>query len=309
MLPMPLVTVIINVKNGAATLREAIASVLAQTFGDWELLIWDDRSTDASASVVAEFPDPRIRYYLSPQDVPLGKARHDAIRAATGEWIAFLDQDDLWLPYKLEKQLALAEDSVGLIYGRTVRFYPDGWQRDYDHAHEYKRLPEGDIFQLLFTKSCFIAMSSAMFRRSAVEAVGGVPEAIRIIPDYYLYVAVARRSRVRAVQEVVARYRMHPDSMSHAVAMDMHREVLWLIAKWAAELDPETVASCYRRHHTAIALEEMRTAATFPSGLKRLVTRGSVASQAARPFAFVFHVLRRGLWPPYWQSIGNRSSV
>jgi glycosyltransferase involved in cell wall biosynthesis len=306
---MPLVTAIINVRNGADTLREAIESVIAQTFRDWELIVWDDRSTDSSASVVSGFKDPRIRYVLAPEDVPLGKARNDAIRAATGEWIAFLDQDDIWLPHKLAKQISLAEEGVGLIYGRTVRFYVDGWQRDYDHAHEYKLLPEDDIFKFLFTKSCFIAMSSAMFRRSAVESIGGVPETIRIIPDYYLYVAVARRYRVRAVQEVVARYRMHSDSMSHTLALEMHREVFWLIAKWAAELDAETVALCYRRHHTAIALEEMRAGATFPAGLKRLLTRGSVASQAARPFFFVFHVLRRSLWPPYWRSIGNRSSV
>lgn len=306
---MPLVTAIINVKNGAATLREAIESVLAQTFSDWELIVWDDRSTDASASVIAEFKDPRIRYCLAPEDVPLGRARNDAIHAAIGEWVAFLDQDDIWLPHKLEKQVALAEEGVGLVYGRTIRFYPDGWQRDYDHAHEYKLLPEGDLFKLLFTKSCFIAMSSAMFRRSALETIGGIPEAIRIIPDYYLYVAVARRYAVRAVQEVVARYRMHSDSMSHTVALEMHREVLWLIAKWAAELDADTVALSYRRHHTAIALEEMRRGETFLPGLKRLVTRGSVASQAERPFAFAFHVLRRSLKPPYWQSIGKHSSV
>lgn len=306
---MPLVSAIINVRNGAETLRESIGSVLAQTFGDWELIVWDDRSTDASASIVSEFKDRRIRYFLAPNDVPLGKARNDAIHIATGEWIAFLDQDDIWLPHKLEKQLLLAEEGVGLIYGRTVRFYPDGRQRDYDHAHEYRSLPEGDLFKLLFTKSCFIAMSSAVFRRAALEAIGGIPETIRIIPDYYLYVAVARGYRIRAVQEVVARYRMHSDSMSHTVALEMHREVLWLIAKWAAELDPETVALCYRRHHTAIALEEMRAAATFPAGVKRLLTRGSVRSQAARPFAFVFHVARRSLWPPYWQSIGKRSSV
>lgn len=306
---MPLVTVIINVRNGAATLREAIESVLAQTFGDWELIVWDDRSTDASAAVVAEFTDPRIRYFLAPEDVSLGRARNDAIHAATGEWIAFLDQDDIWLPQKLEKQIALAEEGVGLIYGRTVRFYPDGWQRDYDHAHEYKLLPEGDLFKLLFTKSCFIAMSSAMFRRSALEAIGSVPEAIRIIPDYYLYVAVARHYQVKAVQGVVARYRMHPDSMSQTVALEMHREVLWLIAKWAAELDADTVALSYRRHHTAIALEEMRRRETFLPGLKRLVTRGSVASQAQRPFAYAFHILRRSVKPPYWQRIGNHSSV
>ena len=124
---------------------------------------------------------------FSPDDVPLGTARNDAIRQASGEWIAFLDQDDVWLSPKLEKQIPLGSEGVGLIYGRTVRFYPSGLERDYDQSHEYELLPEGDIFTQLFTKSCFIAMSSAVFRRSAIEAIGGIPDAIQIVPDYYLY--------------------------------------------------------------------------------------------------------------------------
>ena len=171
---MPQVSIIMNVRNGAAFLREALDSVMSQTFTDWELIVWDDRSTDASAAIVSDYGDARIRYFLSPDDAPLGKARRDAILQAKAEWIAFLDQDDTWLPGKLEKQLALAEGDVALIYGRTVRFYPGGLERDYDQAHEYKLLPEGDIFTQLFTKSCFIAMSSAMFRRSAIQAIGGI---------------------------------------------------------------------------------------------------------------------------------------
>jgi len=306
---MPLVSVIMNVRNGARTLREAIDSVLAQTFHAWELVVWDDRSTDDSATIVAEYRDARIHYYLSAEDACLGKARTDAIRQAAGEWLAFLDQDDVWLPHKLERQLALAQDDIGLIYGRTVRFYPSGLQRDYDHAHEYKPLPEGDIFTPLFTESCFIAMSSAMFRRSAIRSIGGIPAEIRIIPDYYLYVAVARRYRARAVQEVVCRYRVHADSMSHSAALAMHHEVLWLIDRWADQLDPQTVAACRKRHFTLIALDEMRSRTTFGHGIVRLLTQGSLASQLVRPFAFVYHLARRNLRPPLWRRLSNKSSV
>ena len=123
--------------------------------------------------------------------------------------------------------------ATGLIYGRTVRFYPSGLERDYDQAHEFTLLPEGDIFNQLFTDSCFIAMSSAVFRRAAVEAIGGIPDAIQIVPDYWLYVAVARRYPVRAVQEVVCRYRMHGANMSRLTALKMNQEVLWLIDQWA----------------------------------------------------------------------------
>jgi glycosyltransferase involved in cell wall biosynthesis len=300
---MPLVSIIMNVRNGAATLREAIDSALAQTFADWELIVWDDRSTDNSAQIVSEYRDPRIRYFPSPEDVPLGKARSQAIRQTTGEWIAFLDQDDVWLPHKLEKQMALADQDVGLIYGRTIRFYPGGMERDYDHAHEYELLPDGDIFTQLFTQSCFIAMSSAVFRRSAIEAIGGIPETIQIIPDYYLYVAVARRYPVRAVQTAVCRYRMHLGSMSQVAAMQMNHEVLWLIDHWAGDLDPEVVKRCRQRHQTAIALEEMRSLPTLRTGAVRLLTQGSVSSQVKRPFAFAFHVMRRKVRRPYWRKL------
>jgi hypothetical protein len=303
---MPQVSIIMNVRNGAPTLSEAIGSVLAQTFTDWELIVWDDCSTDASAAVVARLRDPRIRYFFSPEDTPLGKARSNAMAQASGDWLAFLDQDDVWLADKLRQQMALAEDGVGLIYGRTIRFYPGGLERDYDQTHEYEFLPEGDIFIQLFTKSCFIAMSSAVFHRTAVEAIGGIPAEVRIIPDYYLYVAIARKYRARAVQEPVCRYRMHADSMSHMVALEMHHEVLWLIDRWASTLDPGTVAQCRKRHLTAIALEEMRRPATFGRGLLRLFAEGSPGSQAARPLLFLFHIVRRNLRPPYWRVLGER---
>jgi glycosyltransferase involved in cell wall biosynthesis len=306
---MPVVSIVMNVRNGAATLREAIQSVLAQTFPEWELIVWDDRSSDASAGIVAQFRDPRIRYFLAPDEVPLGKARRDAIGQAQAEWVAFLDQDDVWLPGKLDKQMALADAGVGLIYGRTIRFYLNGTERDYDHAHEYQWLPEGDIFTQLFTKSCFIAMSSAVFRRSAIDAIGGIPDNIQIIPDYYLYVAVARRYPVRAVQTAVCRYRMHSGSMSQVAARQMHEEVLWLVDHWTSSLDPDLVKRCRKRHYTAIALEEMRCLKTLRQGMARLFTQGSPASQLSRPFTFAFHLVRRKLQQPYWRAPEKRSGV
>jgi glycosyltransferase involved in cell wall biosynthesis len=79
----PVVTVIMNIRNGAPWLGEAIESVLAQSFTDWELIAWDDCSTDDNAQIVARYADPRIRYYLSAADVSLGRARELAMRLAT----------------------------------------------------------------------------------------------------------------------------------------------------------------------------------------------------------------------------------
>src|SRR5271157_3129712 len=298
---MPLVSIIMNIRNGAAFLRQAIDSVMAQTFGGWELVVWDDCSTDNSATIVAEYRDPRVRYFLSPEETSLGKARNHAIRQATGEWLAFLDQDDLWTPTKLEKQMALANAHAGIIYGRAVLFWPSGRKREYDQAHEFTLLPEGDIFSELFRSACFIAMSSAMLRRSAVEEVGGIPEYIEMAPDYYLYIAIARRYPARAVQEVVCWYRMHGSNMGLRNRREVHQEALLMIDQWAECLDPRIAA--YRRmtHATGLAWEEMRSLASAGTGIRRLFSEGSVTWLMSRPFVNALRRMRRKLRRPLWQ--------
>ncbi len=300
---MPQISVILNIRNGAAFLREALDSVMAQSFADWQLIAWDDCSTDESAEIVRGYRDPRIFYYLSPEDTPLGKARDLAMRQAQGEWLAFLDQDDIWLPRKLEKQLALAAPDVGIIYGRAVMFDAErGNLHDYDYAHEFQPLPEGDIFQQLFRDACFIAMSSAMLRRAAVEEIGGIPDSIRLVPDYYLYVAIAHRYRARAVQQVVCRYRTHPGSMSASREnrLRLQSEPLSIVHRWAAKLDPRIAA--YRRmtYSTALGLEEMRNPHTLFSGLRRLLVDGSVLWLISRPFVRAWRSIRRRIWRAHW---------
>ena len=297
---MPRVSIIMNVRNGASFLREALNSVMTQTFQDWELIVWDDCSTDDSPRIVSEYQDRRIRYFLSPEDTPLGEARNHAIRQAKGEWLAFLDQDDIWLPRKLQQQMALADSNTGMIYGRAIQFYPSGKERDYDYSHEFQPLPDGDIFAQLFIHGCFIAMSSAVLRRSAVEQVGPVPESIQTVPDYYLYVAVARRYPARAVQGPVCRYRMHSDSMSQSRRRQLYEEPLSIVNHWAEQLEPQIAA--YRRmtYSTGLALEEMRHSASFGRGVNRLFTDGSVAWLMWRPFVHAFRALRRKVRRPYW---------
>jgi len=300
---MPTVSVIVNLYNGAATVAEAIDSVLAQSFASWELLVWDDASSDGGGGTAQRFRDARIRYVRSEERVWLGQARQEAIEATSGEWVAFLDQDDVWLPRKLELQLRRAAETptAGLIYGRTVRFYPDGTERDYDQAHEYRLLPEGDIFRSLFTESCYIAMSSAMFRRAAIETVGGIPAEIRMIPDYWLYTAVARRFPAVAVQEVVCRYRMHADSASQSAAVAVQEEALRLMDLWRGDVDEATLARCKRYHATQMATAEMRSPNSFARGLGRLLRDGSFSSQLLRPLRYVFHRVRRSVVTPYWK--------
>ena len=98
----PRVSVLMNCFNGARYLRPALESVCDQTVSDWELLFWDNQSTDESASIVGEYRDARIRYLPAPMHTNLGEARRQACAFARGEWVGILDTDDLWLPKKLE---------------------------------------------------------------------------------------------------------------------------------------------------------------------------------------------------------------
>src|ERR1035441_6876343 len=93
---MPRVSVVMNGFNGERYLRAAIDSVVAQTFQDWELIFWDNASTDGSAEIVRSYGDARLRYFRGERTVPLGAARKLALEKVRGEWIGFLDTDDLW---------------------------------------------------------------------------------------------------------------------------------------------------------------------------------------------------------------------
>jgi len=123
----PLVSVIMNCYNSAQYLHEAIESVLAQTYSHWEIIFWDNQSTDESVSIFKSYSDKRLHYFLAPEHTKLGKARNLAVKQARGEWIGFLDCDDVWLPEKLEKQITiiLEEDTeLGLVYGQMLVLAP-----------------------------------------------------------------------------------------------------------------------------------------------------------------------------------------
>ncbi len=300
----PRVSIILNVRNGEAYVREALESVVAQTFGDWELIFWDNASTDSTPQIFDSFGDARMCYFRSPEVVPLGHARNFAIREARGEWLAFLDHDDVWLPEKLALQMALDDPAVGIIYGRAVSFAISGHERDFDRRREYGPLPQGLVFERLFAESCFIAMSSAVLRRSAVVAIGEVPEWVHLITDYYLHLELARRYRVRAVQRVVCRYRLHPASLSFTQGTRVHYEALRLIDQWAPTVSAELVAERRRVHSTALAVEEMRRPGLRISGLLRLLREGSVLFLVTRPPVWAYRALRRRIYRPIWTQDG-----
>lgn len=305
---MPLVSVIVNAHNGAQTLAATLDSVLAQSFADYELLLWDDASRDTTAAIARRYQPRGLRYLRTDGDKPLGlgAARQAALQAAQGEWVAYIDQDDLWLPRALELQVAAAQQHprVGLVYGRTLRFWPEGRERDFDHLHEHSALPEGELFMRLWQESCFICISGTLMRREAMLATGGIPEAIRIVPDYFFFLEISRQWQVRAVQQVTCRYRMHAASMSNETRARMQAEILWLIDRWRAVLPPGLADRRWRVHSTVWAVEELRRSGQRQAGWQRLRRDGSLAFLLSRPLAWAVRECKRRLRQPYWQRLG-----
>ena len=129
MTEQPLVSVIMNCFNGEKYLREAIDSVLAQTYQNWELIFWDNQSTDRSAEIVKSYDDPRIYYFYASQHTLLYEARNYAIEDQNGEFLAFLDVDDWWESDKLSIQLPSLRIKMWAWFVRIIMFSmkDSGW--------------------------------------------------------------------------------------------------------------------------------------------------------------------------------------
>ncbi|NQT29339.1 MAG: glycosyltransferase [Candidatus Saganbacteria bacterium] len=124
---MSKVSVVMNCFNGEKYLREALDSVFAQTYKDWEIIFWDNCSTDKSAKIAKSYGE-KVKYFKSEQTVPITVARNKAFSEARGDYVAILDVDDLWLPEKLERQIPLFESNprVSVVFCDAIYFNDSG---------------------------------------------------------------------------------------------------------------------------------------------------------------------------------------
>jgi glycosyltransferase involved in cell wall biosynthesis len=215
----PSISIVMPFRNAAATLPEALASVLAQDSGDWELLAVDDHSTDGSAEVVRELADGdrRVRL-LSNQGLPgVVGASVTACRVATGEWLARMDADDVSHPGRLRRQRAMVRERPELdVIGCRVEILSplgDGMVRHVDWVNTMME-PE-EIANARFIENPMVHPSSLM-RRSAVEAAGGYLE-VPWAEDHDLYLRMLERGSVFAkVPETLLKWRDSPGRLTRS---------------------------------------------------------------------------------------------
>jgi len=223
-------SVVIATYNRAHTLSRAVRSVLDQTYKDFEIVVVDDGSKDRTAEVVASFNDTRIKYIKHDRNRGVSAARNTGINATTSKYVAFQDSDDVWLPEKLDKQMAIfkeAPPSVGVVYtgflkiaGGSVAYVPGPSLTKKD----------GRIYDSLICRGNYVTPQAAVVRRECFEKAGLFDENIRCFEDWELWLRISECYEFKCVdQPLVIVYGGTEDSLLGN--LDAAAEGLELITK------------------------------------------------------------------------------
>jgi glycosyltransferase involved in cell wall biosynthesis len=204
----PSVSVVLPTRNRSSLLPTAIRSVLAQTFSDLELIVVDDASDDDTPRVTGGFTDPRVRILRRERPGGGAQARNDGIASATGELVAFLDDDDEWFPEKLESQTALlrsADPRVGVVYSSySVVDRESGQVLGRKVARD-----RGDLSETLLARNVVGGTSSVVVRRQCLTEAGGFDAALPSFQDYDLWIRLSRNAWFDFVERDLLRYYEH----------------------------------------------------------------------------------------------------
>jgi len=205
-----MVSIIMNCYNSERFLKEAIDSIYAQDFNNWEIIFWDNRSTDSSAEIAKSY-DSRLKYYLADKHTVLGAARNSALSKAKGKYIAFLDCDDSYLPNKLRIQVNLMENyRFALSYGSAIIMDESGTEIRRESV-SYK---SGDVFSNLLDRY-EINMQSVMIRREILQKEKlNFDKTMKYCPDYKLFMEISSKFKVGVLQKFVVKYRLTSNSLS-----------------------------------------------------------------------------------------------
>jgi glycosyltransferase involved in cell wall biosynthesis len=231
-LKRPEVTVVIPTRNRSDFLLRSMGTALAQEEIDIEVIVVDDGSTDDTASMLAAEPDERLRVIRLDERHGVARARNIGIAAARGDWLAPLDDDDLWVPRKLRWQLDAASDgNADFVYGGAVVF-------DDDYAVvRYGRQPApGELCEALLVRNVIPGgCSNVIAKTELVRRLGGFDERLTQLADRDLWIRLAQAGAAAACAQVVVAYRLHAGNMRHRLGADGVAELEYLLEKHQAD--------------------------------------------------------------------------
>ena len=206
----PLVSIIMNCFNGEQFLQEAINSVYGQSYSNWEIIFWDNASTDNSSSIAKSY-DERIRYYLASETTPLGEARNFALNKANGLYVAFLDCDDIYLTDKLEQQVKFMQSKdYAMCYG-SVAVIDESGKEIKKYIVKNK---SGNVFSSLL-RHYEINMQTVMLKREFLASNQlSFNVNMSFCPDHNLFMTIASKADGGVISDVISKYRSVSNSLS-----------------------------------------------------------------------------------------------
>jgi glycosyltransferase involved in cell wall biosynthesis len=225
------VSVIMITYNRGHLIEESIRSVMIQTYENWELIIVDDGSEDDTEEVIQRLKDPKIRYYKVNHCGRLGKLRNFGIKMAVGEYIAFQDSDDLWLPKKLELQIDLLKKfpEAAFVLSSSSQFGENAIQ-----VPDYESSYVGNLFlPILKEKRFHFCGTSLLFKKSVTYKVGFLDEEIRMMRELHFFLRMSAIYDGIFTNERLVKVRRHANNTSnfyhveaHKTSIEMFREFL-----------------------------------------------------------------------------------
>lgn len=214
---MPKVSIILPTYNRASLIGRAIKSVLNQTYGDFELIIVDDGSTDDTEKIVGSFSDKRISYVKHEVNKGAAAARNTGLTIANGELIAFQDSDDEWVFHKLHKQIGIFEklpSTVGMVYSNINIMTIDGKEILWNPT---RYMPyDGNVYHKILPnfRECHMQMGTSLIRRDCFQKVGGFDEKLPRFIDIELYIRISKYFSFYYIDEALVACYGTPDSIT-----------------------------------------------------------------------------------------------
>lgn len=273
---MPKVSVLMNCYNGEAYLKEAIDSVFAQSVTDWEIVFIDNCSTDRSAEIAQSYGE-KIKYHKTEKNIPLGAARNFGLPLCSGEYVAFLDTDDIWLPQMLEKQLeAISEGDFALVYAGQIEINAKGEQIGIAMPAE----KSGNIFAQLLTQFDIPIVTTMINRAMLTESGLNFDLNVSASEEYCLFMQFAVNHRFKVIPEALIKYRIHDKSLTNSTIEKWALERRYTLNKIIAE--HPVIERTYKREFR----EAFARAAYYEAQYAMAVGKHFSAFKALVPFMF-----------------------
>ena len=224
----PLVSIIMNCFNGEKYLNEALTSILNQNYNNWEVIFWDNQSNDSSAKIFNSYKDKRFKYFYAKKHTSLYQARNLAIEKSKGDFIAFLDTDDLWEKNKLELQISYFSNlEVGVVYSNFWMLKKDANKKK---LYSKKSLPSGKIYNELINNYNVGILTTVIRKKFYLKLKKSFDERFSIIGDFDLFLRLSKICLFEGIQEPLAFYRLHGHNLSN---INKEKEIeefeIWLI--------------------------------------------------------------------------------